>query len=76
MRWLKKKPRPEGTVKRVVRFAWFPVTVDVWRVWLERYSETYTWSYEQHEYGSCYVWKLKWRHLGTPALPKDMKTLD
>ncbi len=64
MRWLKKPERPEGMTRRVIKFAWMPVLIDEFYVWLERYTETHTWTREYDGYSYVKGWVLKWRHLG------------
>lgn len=32
-----------GTIKTVIRFAWWPVRIDNIKVWLQRYEDVYVW---------------------------------
>jgi len=45
MRWLPEKIKePELDAKRIIRkFAWFPISVQEWNVWLEFYDREQIW---------------------------------
>lgn len=46
MKWLIKTEPREGTIRMVKRFAWFPIVVEGYNIWLERYN-----SYERYTSG-------------------------
>lgn len=45
MKWLNPKPIPIlGQQRRVAKFAWLPIQVEKYRVWLEFYVSVQEWS--------------------------------
>jgi hypothetical protein len=56
MRWVKYKPK-QGDTREVIRFAWFPVEVQGFTVWFERYKIVQEFSYiSRWGTGRCLEW--------------------